>query len=334
MHSSWSNATECEAGYDGKMICRWYQLVYITLISCASFAACKSEEDRSVRVSQCPKPLPVSEQIPTAELPQAVSVTADQRTTPVPAVFLAPLLLDDREEIAALLKALPPGVYREYYVRGVGKFYLDDVVDVIKGILKRGQPWEPHIDELLRKHIKPGTTVIDAGAHIGTHALAMSRFVGPDGLVYSFEPQKKLYRELVYNLRLNKVANVVAVRLALGLSPSIIEMSPALHANEGGTGIGSGGDRAELRALDQIPFTNVSVMKIDVEGFEDNVLEGARLTIARWRPVIVIEIMGGNTYNSAPPEIRARIDATRKKLETMGYKVEHVSEHDYLALPV
>jgi hypothetical protein len=110
-------------------------------------------------------------------------------------------------------------------------------------------------------------------------------------------------------------------------------MSPTLAGNEGGTAVGKGGDKAELRPLDSFGFRNLSFIKIDVEGFEDEVLEGARLTIARNRPVILIEIQGGHSLETAPPEIRAKIDGTRARLTGMGYKVERLKGADYLAIP-
>lgn len=263
------------------------------------------------------------------------SVASPQAVNPnlVDDALLRPALLDDRREMEGYLAALPSGVYKIYQVGTHGKFYLDEPKDVIKDGLRRGQVWEPDLERLFPKHVKPGTTVIDAGAHIGTHTLSLARAAGPEGRVYAFEPQKKIYRELVFNLRLNGTSNVVPMRFALGRSAGVIEMSPTLAGNEGGTAVGKGGDKAELRPLDSFGFRNLSFIKIDVEGFEDEVLEGARLTIARNRPVILIEIQGGHSLETAPPEIRAKIDGTRARLTGMGYKVEHLKGADYLAIP-
>ena len=59
----------------------------------------------------------------------------------------------------------------------------------------------------------------------------------------------------------------------------------------------------------------------------------AQLTIARNRPVIIIEILGGINYDEAKPEYKKRIDATRARLKEMGYKVSHIQFSDYLAIP-
>lgn len=246
---------------------------------------------------------------------------------------LGPVLLDDRAHMAAYLAAWPEALYKQYRVESLGAFYIDNVHDLIKAWLVRGLPWERHLVELFPRYVKPGTTVIDAGAHIGTHTLSLAKLAGAEGRVYAFEPQRKIYRELVYNMRLNKAANVVPLRFALGERAGVIEMAQATPGNEGGTHVGLGGDRVELRSLDSFGFRNVSFIKIDVEGYEDHVLDGARQTIRRNRPVILIEIQGGQRYESASPEMRATIDGTRARLVAMGYKVERVHAHDYLAIP-
>ena len=266
--------------------------------------------------------------------PPAPDENVDPKINEVDPSVLAPRLLKDSDEIRAYVDAFPLAEYEVHEAKGQGKFYLDKKPgDTIKDFLRRGIRWEQHIDGLIRKHAKRGTTVVDAGAHIGTHTMGMAAAVGPNGRVYAFEPQRKIYRELVNNLRLNGITNVIALRFALGANEDVIEMSPAAQGNEGGTGVGHGGDKAELRTLDSFGLKNISVIKIDVEGFEDFVLDGAKATIAANRPVLIVEIMGGSDYQTAPPEIKARIDGTKNKLVELGYDVEKVSKHDYLALP-
>jgi FkbM family methyltransferase len=247
--------------------------------------------------------------------------------------LLRPLLPGEQQDMQAYLAKLPEGLYREYRLDGVGKFYIDDKKDAIKQYVVQNQIWEPHLVGLFPGYAKWGTTVIDAGAHIGVHTMALARLVGPRGRVYAFEPQRKVFRELVFNLRLNAIDNVVPLRYALGHTAGIAEMDPAVSGNEGGTPLGKGGDRVEVRPLDSFGFRNVSLIKVDVEHFEDFLLEGAQLTIARNRPAILIEIMGGFLYDQAPPDIKAKIDATRARLQAMGYTVHHLYFHDYLALP-
>jgi FkbM family methyltransferase len=244
---------------------------------------------------------------------------------------LAPQLLRDQAAMGEYLAAFPLAEYKIYEVEGQGRFYLDGLDDVIKRPLRKGVMWEPYLVTLIPQHIKPGTTVIDAGAHIGTHTMTMARTAGRKGRVYSFEPQKKIYRELVRNVELNGLRNVVPLRFALGDRHEVIEMSRSVAGNEGGTGVGPGGDKAELRTIDSFGFRNVSFIKIDVEGFEDHVLDGAAQTIKAQHPVLLVEIQGGEDYDKAPPKIRQRIEQTIAKLKAYGYAVKRVSRHDYLA---
>ena len=245
-----------------------------------------------------------------------------------------PTVLADTEDMMGYINAFPIASYERYEVPGAGHFFIDDTEDMIKRVIVAGRQWEAHVLELCERHIEPDTVVVEVGAHIGSHTVPISRLVGPWGRVYAFEPQRKMYRELHHNLALNGVTNVVPLRFAIGAGEArIIEMNPPRPGNEGGTGVGSGGDRAELRSLDSFGFQRVSVLKIDVEGYENEVLAGASDTIRRNRPVIVIEIMGGYRYEAAPPEILDRIHDTWKKIEAFDYTVTHVKSNTYIGLP-
>jgi FkbM family methyltransferase len=238
-----------------------------------------------------------------------------------------------QSELREYLTKLPDGVYKEYPLDPVGRFYVDDEKDYIKQFIVKNKVWEPWLLVQFAQHVKPGSTVIDAGAHVGVHTVTLAKLVGRRGRVYAFEPQRKLYRELVFNLRLNGIDNTVPLRYALGHTTGLTEMDPTVTGNEGGTHVGRGGDRVELRTLDSFAFRNVSLIKIDVEHHEDFLLEGAQLTIARSRPVIVAEILGGHDHDNPGPEAKAKIDATKARLESYGYKVRRIYGADYLALP-
>ncbi len=264
-------------------------------------------------------------------MPQSPATPVDNDR---PAEILEPQLLDDTAETATYLDAFPEAEYQIVGVVGVGRFHVDTRPDTVKDVLREGHPWEPHIRDLLTRLVQPGTTALDIGAHIGTHTLTMAQQAGADGRVYAFEPQRKLHRELTRNMELNGLDNVVPLRYAVGAEAAVIEMNASDGLNEGGTSVGRGGDRTELRTLDSFGFHNVSVMKIDVEGFEDPVLEGARQTIARERPVILVEILGGFDFDRAWPEERAAIGQTIRTIEDMGYLVQRVSMYDYVAFPL
>ena len=138
---------------------------------------------------------------------------------------------------------------------------------------------------------------------------------------------------------------MVPMRYALGAENAIVEMdAPKRGFYEGGVAVGAGGDPVEMRTLDNFGFKDVSLLKIDVEGFEDAVLAGATDTIRSNQPVILIEILGGVDSEAATPEQHARIDATVATIEAFGYRVEALpnvplwrrewnKRHDYIAVP-
>lgn len=279
-------------------------------------------------VAQSPAPAPVAPPGVSAAKP-APAANANVVSPDV----LAPRLLLDTAELKQFLEAFPQEKYRVAEVPKVGRFYVDDINDYIKNELRSGKPWDPHLLPLIGKYAVPGSTVLDIGAHVGTMTIPLSHRVGAEGRVYSFEPQKKIYRELVKNLYLNKIQNAVPLRFAIGDRPAIIEMTSSPKKNEGHTSIGHGGDRAELRTIDSFGFHNLSFVKIDVESHEDEVLDGARETLLACHPVILIEIMGGFDHQKPSPKVRKQIDATIGKIEALGYSVSHVQSWDYLALP-
>lgn len=143
----------------------------------------------------------------------------------------------------------------------------------------------------------------DVGANIGQHSLFMSRYADQ---VHAFEPYAPVRDRLAFHVGLNKLANIQLH--AFGLSHQAEELPfyaptgrnqgigsfDASSVSKGNKEIGrlhlvNGDDCIKLQGLGP-----VSMMKIDVEGFEKNVLAGLRLTLIRDRPVLVTEITYGN----------------------------------------
>jgi hypothetical protein len=129
---------------------------------------------------------------------------------------LAPQLLHDEAEMAAYLEAFPYAEYEIYEVPAIGsRFYVDDNPANVKKRLRSGKAHEPDMLREFGRHVIPGSTVLDVGAHIGALSIPLARRVGPEGHVYAFEPQRKIFRELVYNIRLNELTNVTPLRFAV-----------------------------------------------------------------------------------------------------------------------
>lgn len=128
---------------------------------------------------------------------------------------------------------------------------------------------------------------LDIGANFGV----MGQALEANGFsVVSFEPQPYVFSILSKNVRGEKH------NCGLGLEPGVAKMPKILdgdRANYGGMGIGFrstlGTIDVSVRTLDSFEFSDVGFMKIDVEGFEENVLRGGVETITRCRPIMYIE---------------------------------------------
>ena len=248
-------------------------------------------------------------------------------------------LIDERASLVKYLTEFPSDVYKLYFSNDTGYFFIDNINDPIKNILKQGMIWEPHVHQQVKKYALPGTTVLDVGAHIGTETIVMANCVGKSGKVHTFEPQKKNFRELWANCLINKLGDRVQLyHMAIGGAHMKVEIGEIVansdgEVDEGGIGIWGGGDITEMRTIDSFRFNNVSLIKIDVEGCEDEVLDGMVETLKNNKPVIIIEIMGGWVWETAPPDIKTRILNTQKKLVNLGYEVQHINSWDYIAFP-
>jgi len=212
-------------------------------------------------------------------------------------------------------------------------FYIDTEGDSIKSLLSKGETWEGNIAQLIEKFAAPGTLAVDIGAHIGIHTFKMSKSVGDAGGVIAFEPQVKIYAEQLRNLRLNRCKNVLSLRKALGDRNQFIQMDPVDPTNEGGTGIGSGGDIAEMIPLDALNLFNVSFIKIDAERTEYYVLQGAKETILRNNPVLIFEILHSLDFESSTIEEKENYHRVHSLLKSYGYETYLIYGNDYIAFP-
>jgi FkbM family methyltransferase len=146
--------------------------------------------------------------------------------------------------------------------------------------------------------VQPGMTVVEAGANIGSHTIQLARLAGPQGRVVVFEPERLTFQTLCANIALNSLANVYAFPVGLSDTPGEARESwvdPNVHNNFGGIGLAGALDetpslrRVPVRTLDSFALPACGFLKIDVEGMESAVLRGAKETIARHRPVMVVE---------------------------------------------
>jgi FkbM family methyltransferase len=195
---------------------------------------------------------------------------------------------------------------------------------------------------ILRHYLKDKKypAVIDVGANIGAFSVQVADAILPaNGTVYAFEPQRQIYQMLCGNLALNSVDNVYAEKTAVGSStkpitvPKVDYYKPASFGSVGLTGefddVGQDLDFGNGEIVDQIvideyfkDIENISIIKVDVEGMELDVVNGAVATINKHRPLMYIEYY--KQYNGAT-ELKTLI-------ESLGYKT-FVLDINFICVP-
>lgn len=139
-------------------------------------------------------------------------------------------------------------------------------------------------ERFVRKWLRAGECYLDVGANIGTLALAASRAVGPQGRVIAVEAHPRTYSFLLGNIALNACANVTAVHTAVGEATSPFVYFTDRRSDDQNQLAGRPTTiTVPLRRLDDLdlPCERVSLLKIDVEGHERAVLNGAPRCLGR-----------------------------------------------------
>ncbi|MCX6079910.1 MAG: FkbM family methyltransferase [Chloroflexi bacterium] len=148
--------------------------------------------------------------------------------------------------------------------------------------------------------LKSDDVVIDVGANIGTHTVFFSKKV-ESGMVCAFEPQRITYEFLCANLALNGLVNVLPIQAGAGDRPGetlIPVLNPLIAQNFGNLKLEghSAGELVKVLPLDALDLKRCNLIKIDVEGMELKVLNGAEKTIRNCRPFLFVEYNGSSEF--------------------------------------
>lgn len=134
---------------------------------------------------------------------------------------------------------------------------------------------------------------LDIGANLGVYSLEWGRVLDGFGEVHAFEPQECIFYALCGNIVLNNLSNVKASMVVVSDDNEhepFPEPDYSEAANYGGLGVDYAcNDYVKSVVIDDLNYQRLDMMKIDVEGYELKVLEGAQKTIKRCRPVIIAE---------------------------------------------
>jgi FkbM family methyltransferase len=208
---------------------------------------------------------------------------------------------------------------------GNAKFYIPNFpLDLIQSCIAGGHYFEEETLRYLDKYLSRESVVFDLGANIGNHSIYWSKVTDGAGVkrVYAFEPVDLTFSILRKNIEINGLGNkVILNRVGLGKKEGSAELYNVYdYSNIGATALRAVNGEEEgtfkIITLDSyIKSTDfrdnrIDMIKIDVEGFEEDVLLGARKTLEKYSPIIYIE---------AWPHNFGKID---RLLNSLGYKLE------------
>lgn len=162
--------------------------------------------------------------------------------------------------------------------------------------------------ELRKRNFGPGVVAIDCGANIGAHTIEWAKYMAGWGEVLAFEAQERIFYALAGNITLNNCFNARAIWAAVGSSAGSIgvpvpdyfkpssfgslEIRKTAKTEFIGQEIDYSDDKlrkTQMVAIDDYNLPRLDFLKIDIEGMEMEALNGARKTIARTKPIMLIE---------------------------------------------
>jgi FkbM family methyltransferase len=220
--------------------------------------------------------------------------------------------------------ATPSPTPEKILVRGRHGYFMVPANDLVIGLslMKYGEICEFEW-QFVKRFIKQGDVIVDAGTHLGTFAIPFARHIGPTGKVIGFEPQPFIYECLMDSIMLNKMPYITIHHCCVGNVARDLEIATPDYNQAGNFGgvpfTEAGYDEAHftkqmikthcVRLDDMFDESRFNFLKIDVEGMELEVLQGAEKSIRKFRPAIFME---NNRPDKSPEVVRTLFD--------MGYR--------------
>ena len=192
--------------------------------------------------------------------------------------------------------------------------YKENDVRVGRSLAAYGEYAEFEI-ALLKQLIKPGNVVVEVGANIGMHSIALAGMVGAQGSLMTFEAQRILFQDLCANLALNNITNTFPFHMALGDENRTARVATPDYLQEGDFGAVAltddfTGEQVNMVTLDSLHLRQLDMMVIDTFGTEANVLAGAARTLQEHKPKLYVDAY-----------VQVERKTTVKVLEELGYEV-------------
>ena len=223
-----------------------------------------------------------------------------------------------------------PGTFRKCSINGIN--FLLDISET------NGHSNYYSLDDgykILFSHINEGMNVIDIGANIGAITLQMAKKISKSGNVFSFEPSPYNFKQANKNISLNNFSNIKLINQGLGNKKETAFLYNVNPNNRGMLRLLPEDDQSksyekeevEIDTLDsnmqKFSIAKPDFIKIDVEGFEYKVLQGAHETLSKFKPILFIELVDNNLR-----EQKSNAKELIQYLKLLNYKIINAQSND------
>lgn len=207
-----------------------------------------------------------------------------------------------------------------------------NLCEKVGGDLYYGIEFEPIEFAFVWSSVSPSDVFFDVGANIGIYSLAASRLVGSSGNVHAFEPIEQTFKILEKNLALNKTQNVIANCMAVGEAVGNVEIfvnEESVLTSIGQTKRGKVIDRKTVPVLtldkyaEEKNISEIDFLKIDVEGYEGQVLRGSEKLITRSKDLLILCELSERNYSPLDLSVNDVLEWIQEK----GFEVWEVPEN-------
>jgi len=186
---------------------------------------------------------------------------------------------------------------------------------------------EPLTTSLIIKKLTKGMHCIDIGSNIGYYAILESSKIGNNGMVWSVEPSPQNFETLSKNIILNQRKNIKCYNIAIGSGNGKIDFLISKKSNwskiKNESDHIENGDKiiqVDIMTLDSFSEKNeiekVDLLRMDVEGYERNIIEGSMNFLEKFKPILMIEVHKMIIGNNGTNEFL-------EKLQLMNYECEY-----------
>jgi FkbM family methyltransferase len=206
---------------------------------------------------------------------------------------------------------------------------LDPKNGLVDTSICREKIWEPKVTDFIYETLNEGDVFLDIGANIGYFSLLGAKCVGDSGKVVAFEPIPSLVNQIKSSVKENNIFNIDLINKACGDKEGSMVLTKYDH-NIGKSSLinteeeGNSTEVINVLTIDSFCkyFERINLIKLDVEGFEPEVLMGAKQTLRRLKPIIIFEF--------APKRMLKKTDGDEKTknlfklLDGLGYELESI----------